>query len=185
MAVDEQEDQDSRQFSNREVPETLHSLIVRDIDHDRYFSATFKLGDKLIDELTLLIRVPIQYPSELPEIRFAPRVYTSSPLAHLDSATRKLCDPKATMLASQTSHFKTLDVNFEQILSQVNEKAESFIKSNEDRLNALPLQLRKIKMCLDMLLEINKKGNDSNIVKILGRAFYGRERLLCFDQALW
>jgi hypothetical protein len=46
MAVDEQEDQETRHFIHREVPETLHPLRERDIDHDRYFSATFKLGDK-------------------------------------------------------------------------------------------------------------------------------------------
>ena len=40
-------------------------------------------------------------------------------------------------------------------------------------------------MCLDMLLEVNKKGAESTLVKILGRGFRGRERLLPFDQSSW
>jgi len=149
--------------------------------HARYFKASLKAEKGESNIYKALIKVSSAYPAKQPLFKLSlEKSYQkkfSIPVIYKD-----LCNPEALSFA-QKEHSKKNDINLKLIEIELNLNYESFLQGDVNYL--ISCQMRKLKMCLDIVHDINKKGSESSVAKVLGKAHRGKDRRICFSQNEW
>jgi hypothetical protein len=95
------------------------------------------------------------------------------------------CDQQALNLVTTLNKEKSFDINLKTIEIELNTNYDELLNEDTDPNQLLTLQLAKLKICLDINFEVEKRGRDSPIAKVFGRPHSGRDRRKPFAQQLW
>jgi len=149
-------------------------------DHNRYFRAIFEH-----EKDTYKARIVLSpcYPHIAPVFKLSMKPHKNR---HVIPPHIKLdCDPEAYSVATKStsshhsSHHRE-DINLKHIQADLNVNYKSYLPTEKDQDRVLSYQLRRLKFCLDVYCEVQKKGTDSSEAKFMGRPYRGRDRRIIF-----
>jgi len=144
-------------------------------DYNRYFRAIFECEK---DTYKARILVSPCYPHVAPVFKLSMKSHKNK---HVIPAHIKMdCDPEAFLVATKSTSSHTENINIKHIQTELNLNYKTLLSSEKDIDRILSYQLRRLKVCLDVLCEVTKKGCESSSAKIMGRPYRGRDRRIVF-----
>jgi len=143
----------------------------KEFDHNRYFRAIFECEK---DTFKARLIIHPNYPLVAPVFKLSMKSHKNK--HSIPNQIKAECDPDAYALATKTSHRNNEDINLRHIQTELNLNYKSILPSDRELDKLLSYQMRRLKICLDILSDTYKKGQDSACAKILGRPYRGKDR---------
>eukprot|EP01124_Arcella_intermedia_P017558 TRINITY_DN24326_c0_g1_i1.p1 TRINITY_DN24326_c0_g1~~TRINITY_DN24326_c0_g1_i1.p1 ORF type:complete len:637 (-),score=160.53 TRINITY_DN24326_c0_g1_i1:55-1797(-) len=157
---------------NIENSQNTNEDDLKQQDHNRYFQAIFQDSEK---EYYFKARILVSpyYPNVAPIFKLSmkpPKNKTNIP-THFKAES----NADAVNLAKSNSKYRE-DVNLKHFQSDINLNYLNFLPKDSSNDKVLTYQMARLKYCLEMYADSQKRGKDSSIVRLLGRPTRGRDR---------
>jgi len=149
-----------------------HHKISWERLHCSYYKGIFKMDNK--DQLEVLVEISPEYPVRSPcfKLRYVPYKRPSIS-SSLPSVVRDKCKSSALDAVSRESPYNNIT---KQLEIDINMHYEEVLPKGVTRDELLTYLMRKLKTCMEILVELEKRGNDSVLTNILGRPYRGPDR---------